>query len=105
MAPCTQAYDAPAGHAVRMSRIVRPGQLQHLHQAYIRQGTHWAEEKCYPADDRRGYTAFECLGCHDLELSRRRFNETGKARNERMRVWKRTHKACPKRLIEVFGAA
>ncbi len=97
--PC--AYD---GRARRRDAHTypKPGQLQHLRQAYIPFGAHWAEQHCQDADDRRGFTAFECLGCGDVELSRRRFLEKSDGRDKRIRAWKRAHKACPKRLIEVF---
>ena len=51
-----------------------------------------AESKYIDPADRHGYTFLECLACREPESTRRRFGETSKARDTRVRQWKTLHR-------------
>jgi hypothetical protein len=66
-------------------------EVHHLTQFFIRD-SRWAEEVQTPADTRKTHTMFECLTCHALLSTRRKFSDrTAQQQKARITDWKNTH--------------
>jgi len=65
--------------------------VHHLRQYFIRD-SRWAEEIQTPADTRKTHTMFECLTCHELLSTRRKFSDnTAQQQRKRINDWKVAH--------------
>ena len=65
--------------------------VHHLTQYFIRD-SRWAEEIQTPASTRRTHTMYECLICHALMSTQRKFSDrTTAQQRQRIADWKVTH--------------
>ena len=79
----------------KLPKMLYPGQsafqVHHLRQYFIRD-SRWAEEVRQPAATRRSHTIFECLTCHDLMSTERKFSDrTAQQQRARITDWKKIH--------------
>ena len=75
----------------KLPKTLYSGDVHHLTQYYIKD-SRWAEESVQPSSTRRSHTVFECLTCHDLMSTERKFSDsTPQQQRARIADWKKIH--------------
>lgn len=75
------------------TRPARPEETQHITAAYV-DNPYWATQKYIDPANRNGYSIMECMTCHQVEATRKRFRDGQfgePTTRQRIANWKRVH--------------